>query len=603
MENSSLVEASRRIANIKAGKAVQFYVNKVLDGRVVAGPYVRAACQRHQDDLSASKRRNLYFSPEKAGRAIRFFENCLVFPDGPTAGKAFILQPWQKFIIGSIFGWLRGAENQPRRFKMAYIETGKGSGKSPLLAGIGLYMLVADGEQSAECYFGAVSRDQAKIAFRDASRMAENSKIIRDAVMIHANNIAYFQLGSFMRPISSEGRSLDGKRVHYCGLDELHEHPNAIVYEKMKLNTKGRAQPLIVMITNSGVDRSTVCFQNHDYSTRVASGGYIDDEWFSYVCALDEGDDPFSDEKCWVKANPNLGVSIPYSYIRQQVNQAKGMSSGSFANTVRRLNFCIWTEGTEQWISFEAWKRCTESFTDAELVGAECYAALDKGESRDLTALVMLFACTDGIARMRSYFWLPGDNLLEREEEEKAPYLAWRDMGVLRAIPGLIINDEWLMRDIATIFQAHQPKLLAFDRWRMDKLCLELGYRTGIDLYRKEQAESLDDAIRMSGDSMVMVDFGQGFRSMGPAVEETEKMIVGSTLRHDGNPIQTMCVLNARSMEDEAGNRKLVKPRGKQTARIDGAIAMVMACALLDQRRTGGLRGPSVYETAGLFAV
>jgi phage terminase large subunit-like protein len=605
---------------VKAGKAVHAYAKAVVSGRIVAGPHVRAACRRHLDDLRNGDARGLVFSDEKAGKVFKFFEKVLVLPDGDassedeeedsSAGRAFRLQPWQKFIIGSLFGWCRKGPKLYRRFKQAYIETGKGSGKTPLVAGTGLYMLTADRELSAECYFGAVSRDQANIAFRDAVRMAETAPVLSRSLVIQVNNIAYEKTGSFMRAISSEGRSLDGKRVHFVGIDELHEHPTGVVVEKMLLNVKGRNQPLVMMITNSGNNLQSVCYDNHAYALSVVNQAHLDDEFFAYVCALDEGDEPFKDESCWVKANPNIGVSIQPEYIRAQVKKAQGMPNSSFANTVRRLNFCQWTTGAEQWVTHEAWMACAEDGVTIdgddlpeELQGSTCYAALDKGESRDLTALVLAFACLDGRVRVRSFFWLPGDDLDKREEEDKVPYSIWVERGLLRALQGAVIDDDLLLAQVATIVRRYRPTLFAFDRWRMTKLISMLEGLQDLECYRKEEGETVREAIDHAADAMVMVDFGQGFRSMGPAVEETEKAIFSKRLRHDSNPLLNMCVLNARAIEDEPGNRKLVKPKGKQTARIDGAIAMVMAMSMVDQHRVGELAGDSIYERHGLLVV
>ena len=225
-------------------------------------------------DLSEGPARGLHFDTAAADRALNFFPDVLRLAEGEFDGQPFILQPWQKFIVGSLFGW-KGADGL-RRFRNAYVEIGKGNGKSPLAAGIGIYMLTADGEASAECYSAAVTKDQAGILFRDAARMVEVSPALKSRIAASGGgkiqNLAHVASGSFFRPVSSEHRGLDGKRVHYAAIDELHEHPSSIVVDKMRAGTKGRRQALIFRITNSGFDRATVCFAEHEYSRKLVEG-------------------------------------------------------------------------------------------------------------------------------------------------------------------------------------------------------------------------------------------------------------------------------------------------------------------------------------------
>ena len=109
------------------------YAHRVLAGDIVAGSHVRNACKRHLRDLAAAPGNGLTFDLARANEAIAFFEEVLCLNGGQFEGRPFVLQPWQAFVVGSLFGWLRGAV---RRFRVAYCETAKGSGKSPLAAGI-----------------------------------------------------------------------------------------------------------------------------------------------------------------------------------------------------------------------------------------------------------------------------------------------------------------------------------------------------------------------------------------------------------------------------------------------------------------------------------
>jgi phage terminase large subunit-like protein len=216
------------------------YALDVAAGKIIAGRPVRLACERHLRDLRDGHARGLFFDIAAAQFAIQFF-TFLTLAEGQHDGKPFILQPFQCFIVGSLFGW-KGADGY-RRFRTGYIEIGKGNGKSPLAAGIGVKGLIADGEAGAEIYAAAVMRDQAKIVWSDADKMIQASEALRARVLRTVNNLAVVNTHSFFRPISSEGRGLDGKRVHIALIDEVHEHPNPTVVDKMRAGTKGAGSP------------------------------------------------------------------------------------------------------------------------------------------------------------------------------------------------------------------------------------------------------------------------------------------------------------------------------------------------------------------------
>ena len=232
---------------------VSGFAHAVLAGEIVAGPDVRNACKRHLRDLASGALRGLVWNQAAADKAIGFFEEVLCLNGGDYEGEPFILAPWQAFVVGSLFGWY--SDDGCRRFRLAYIETGKGSGKSPLVGGIGLYGLVADGEQRAEIYAAATKRDQAMILFRDAVSMVNMSSALVQRLVQSGRdekvwNLFYPSTNSFFRPISADdGQS--GPRPHIGLLDEVHEHKSATVVNMMRAGTKSRRHAMIVMITVS----------------------------------------------------------------------------------------------------------------------------------------------------------------------------------------------------------------------------------------------------------------------------------------------------------------------------------------------------------------
>lgn len=530
------------------------YARQVVTGEILAGPHVRAACKRHLKDLDRES--GVYFDCEAADHALGYFKEVLRLNGGEFEGVAFDLLDWQAFIVGSVFGWK--SDDGFRRFRMAFVETGKGSGKSPLAAGIGLYMLTADQEPRAEIYAAASKHDQAKILFRDAVAMVQQSPKLNERLNmsggVDKHNIAYIAKGSFFRPISSEreGKGQSGPRPHCALLDEIHEHPTNAMVEFMRAGTKGRRQALIFMITNSGSDRESVCYDYHDYAIKVSGGELEDDSFFSYVCALDEEDDPLKDEECWIKANPSLGITFGHKYLREQVRQARGMPSKQ--NLVLRLNFCVWTDSDTAWISRNAWEAVEADFDISQLKGIPCYGGLDLSKKLDLTALACAIANPDGTFDAWVEFWTPEDTLLEREERDRVPYRLWVEQGYLNTTPGKSVQYGFVVNKVAEMDKDNSFVSIAFDRWKIDEFESEMdGAGLFIDL----------------------VPHGQGYKDISPALDKLESLIIDGKIRIKSNPVLRWNVASARIEMDAAENRKFHKK--KSTGRIDGLVALCMA--------------------------
>ena len=580
-----------------------------MSGKISAGPHVRDECERHFRDLKTGKKRGIVFDVAEASRAIRFFPQYFRLNGGQFEGKRFHLLPWQEFIVGSLFGWKdtnngfligRKGNVYPRRFRVAFIETGKGTGKSPLAAGVGLLMLSSDGEARAEVYAAATKKDQAKVLFRDAVAMVEQSPKLFESLQLtggnEKNNIAYLKRGSFFRPISTEdrGKGQSGPRPH-CGLlDEIHEHPTNAMVEMMRAGTKWRQQALIFMITNSGSDRTSVCYDYHDYGAKVAANEIQDDSFFSYVCSLDKNDkdeyeDPFEDESCWEKVNPSLGVTTTMKYLREQVTAARGMPSKE--NLVRRLNFCEWTDAQDAWLTRKVWTQCEYHLDLDELVGRRCVAGLDLSGRKDLTALALAFEPDgDDVIDLFVEFWTPKDTLKDRADTDRVPYDLWVKQKHLHATPGKSIQYSFVAKRISDLNALYTIEELAYDRYRIEDLLDELE-EAGVEAY--------DDEEKRLHKGIWLKPHGQGFVDMGKAVEIFEDYILNGKLRVHANPVLRWNVASAVLDKDAAENRKFTKR--KSTGRIDGVVASAMALRTLSLLIGKGKPGASIYEKEGFF--
>jgi phage terminase large subunit-like protein len=561
------------------------YARAVVAGEVMAGHLVRLACQRHLDDLEHGTTRGLTFDKGAATRGMEFFATFLRHADG----QPFTLAPFQQFLVGSLHGW---KEAGVRRFRHVYFEGAKGTGKSPLASGLALSVLFLDEEPGSELYCAAVTREQARIQFTDCTRMAQGSPDLARQLEITDNNIAMPATGSFIRPVSSEARALDGKRVSVALIDELMEHPNADVYDKMRAGVKTRRQPLILVTTNSGYDRHSVAWRLHEYSVKLLEGVHDNDAWFALIFALDpcaacraagheqpneeceaEACDDWKDERVWEKANPLLDRALPRHYLREQVEEALAMPSKQ--SIVKRLNFSIWTESVSRWLDQAAWVECGRGVVDPEaLRGRRCFAGLDASTTMDLTAFVLAFPDDDGGFTVLSRFWLPREAMVERVKRDHVPYDVWARIGALELTEGHTVDYDIVRERIKQLAATYQIVELVRDRWNTSQL-----------------------ATQLMSDGANVVDFGQGFQSMSAPAKELERLVKEGKIRHGANPVMTWCASNAVVEIDPAGN---IKPsKRKSTERIDGVVALCMALG----RAIVQTETRSVYEDRGVIVL
>lgn len=544
---------------------VRDYCLSILKGEIPSGRMVFRAVERHLNDLESGQARGLQFDPKSACEVVEFFETFLCLAEGEHAGRPFLLEPWQQFLLACLFGWK--ASDRFRRFRTAYIEIGKGNGKSPLAAGIGIYGLLADEESSAEIYSAAVVKDQAKILFRDAENMRDASPMLKARIDKHINNLSVASTNSYFRPISSEKRGLDGKRVHMALIDEIHEHPSDTVVNKMRAGTKGRRQALIFEITNSGYDRHSVCYHHHEFSEKVLDGVIENDSWFAFVCQLDvcekcrdegktapncEKCDQWTDEATWLKVNPNLGVSIQPRYLREQVAEARDMPSKE--NIVKRLNFCMWTEQSVRWMPMDKWDACgRERIVPESLSKRACYGGLDLANISDLAAFILLFPEEDKY-KILPFFWVPEEAARRRSEKDRVPYEQWIKEGFIKATEGDVIDYDVIRRDIKELSDLYDIREIGYDPWNSSQIVTQL-----------------------MGDGFEMVKITQGFQSLNPPTKELEKIVRAGELMHGGHPVLRWNASNVSVQTDAAANIKPDKERS--TEKIDGISALVNALA------------------------
>lgn len=589
---------------------VTTYARQIRDGKILAGRLVRLACQRHLRDIDRQLTPEFpyWFDHKRAGQVFTFFLEFLTLDDG----RPFTLMPWLQFIFGSLEGWVDAHGH--RRFQTSYTETAKGTGKTPAASGYGLFCLAGKNERSAEIYSLGVDAGQANYLFKFAKRQADRSDDLNAVLEIGEHNIAWIDRASFFRPLSAEGRSLDNKRPYLAIVDELHEHPTAVIPEKMRLGFKGRADALLFEITNAGFDKTSVCWEHHDYSVKVLEGsvtGPAAERWFGYICQLDPCDacrlngatqpnegcqdcDDWTDERVWLKVNPSLNETITVAQMQALVDEA--IDRPAAQARIKRLAFCMWTQSHTVWIPFDKWEACRKT-PPPPVHGIPCAAMFDMSLKSDLTACVIAQRVDDapgatpaeveiadnegGLAvskmwsvnyriRLTSYFWIPRETLIERVRNERVPLDVWERDGHLRATPGPVI-DHHLIYDqfVNEIGPTFKPQRIGYDAYNATEFAVGLRDRA----------------------KYTVVEVPQG-RKMSEYIKLFHALVLLGRIEHNGNPVLGWCIGNAEPKEDRYENMWLEKP--SPTKRIDGAIAAIGATwqviGLPRQRKRGTTR-------------
>ena len=545
------------------------YAKAVLADKVPACQWVKYACERHLRDLKDGPARGLYWSLDDALYTIEFF-GLLKHSLGDFAGTPLILRPWQEFIVGSIFGWMR-ADSNTRRYRTAYTEIPKKNGKSTMAAGIGNLLFAADGEPGAEVYVAATKTDQARIVFEEMKRQVKSCPSLAKRVEVLTRNMHILGTGSKVEPLSRETKSMEGLNMHGGLLDELHAHPGREIYETLKGAVAARAQALIMEITTAGWNRKTNCFEHRRYSEQILSGVMEDDSWFAYIATIDDGDD-WREEATWIKANPNYGVSVDPEFIRSECERAKQLPAAQ--NAFRRYHLNEWTEQADRWISRELWIQGVEPIDEEALKGRPCIGGLDLALVHDLSALALLFPPAEEGEKWKAImrFWCPEEDILERSKKDGVPYDRWRDAGLLVATPGNATDFSFIEHELMELAEIYQIHEVAYDR-----------------MFAGALVNNLMD------EGMTMVPYGQGFLSMAPACAEFERLLLAGLFQHGANPILDWNADNVAVAIDPAGNMKPDKNRA--TERIDGIVAILNALG----RAIRHIPETSVYSERGLF--
>ncbi len=538
----------------------------------------------HADEIAVEQ--GCYFDADEADRVCAFFPQFLRHPQGRRAGQHFDLAPWQRDdCVRPLFGWLR--PDGTRRFRQAYWEVAKKNGKSTLAAGCAVYLLCGDAEAGAEIYCAATTRDQAGIVYRDAAAMIDSSPALRRRCILTRSqkHIGFPSTNSFLKAISSDTGGAEGPNFHGLIVDEFHALKKRAFWEALCYGGIARLQPLTIVITTAGYDRTSVCWEMHEYARQVLDGT-IDDTTFHACIYAAREDEDWTAPAAWKRANPNLGVTMSLEDFAAACKEAQ--QSPRKTNTFKRYRLNIWTEQQTKWLNAEDWRACGWEAADpvawrqetlTALAGRQCTAGLDLGSTSDLTALALWFESPDEEPSVVvPWFWVPEEGAWQTDTHRRELYASWIKQGFITSTPGNVCDYAQVRKDVNALADEFGIADLAVDRlFQGAQLCTELG----------------DDGFNVVG-------FGQGFFSMAAPSKQFEERVLGHTIAHGHNPVLNWMAANVAIKSDPAGNIKPVKPKRNSPFKIDGIVAAIMA---LGRAMAGQDPGGSVYDTRGIVRI
>jgi phage terminase large subunit-like protein len=529
---------------------------------------------RNAADERATQR-GCWFDEARGNRVVAFFERFLRLYEGDFAGQAFVPQDWQADLLMRAFGWVRPSDHWQRtvrRFRRVSAFIPKKNGKSPLGAGVGLYLLIGDGEQGQKVFSAAKDGQQAKIMHTHAMKMVEQSPLLRKHCRINQSTgrIVYTPTSSTYSILSGDNidgqEGLNGSVV----IDETHvvDQRLARVLEHMGAS---RAQAMQFEISTAGNNPQSYGRKQYEHGQAVNRGDFLDDEFLfiSYEAPQEATDAEIeTSPTLWRQANPSWGVTINEEEFHASLQRAKRSLADWSAFKMYRLN--VWAQAANPWLKQDDWVNCSRTFTAADLQGQSCWLGLDLSKTRDMTAAVLVFPKGDGFYQL-PFFWLPAEEA--KRKNHLAPYLEWAKQGFLELTPGDVVDYGYVERRIIEINEQFHLQGIAYDKTYAEELTQRLQEQHGIE----------------------RLVFEQTWRNFASATAEYERLIIAGKLQHPSHPILNWQAGHVQVKTDANHNKRPVKASADDPKKIDGIVAGVMALyATIARPETS-----SVYDRKG----
>lgn len=553
------------------------YQAGVLSGSIPACQWVRLACARNRRDLDRQGQRDFpYTFDSKAGAKICTFAEMLPYvsgrgfaevtgrdEEGRPIWKKLELQPWQCWLLTTMFGWKNAAGL--RRFRVGLVMLPRKNGKSTLGAIIALYMLVNDGEPGAQCFSAATTRDQAKAVAEIAWEMAKRDPAFCEFFGVRigsetTRSLAVPDSASKFMPLSADANSLDGLNVYLAIVDELHAHKTPAVWHVLDTGTGARLQPYLIGISTAGVDTGGICHQKLAYLEKILGGAATDETFFGVNYTIDQGDD-IRDVRVQQKANPNYGISVSAEDLARKIHETQ--HSQDALNNILTKHFNVWIHSEAAWMTGDLWQTCAvHGLTLESLKAYPCWIGVDLAEVRDIAALMALFKLGPDAYAAIGKFFQPEETI------RRAP---------TAALPGWV-HEGWIESTSGNQadFQLIEDTIIQWcDRLNVQEIDFDRALAAHMQQNLKKRLEP-----KMGRDAVdnFVIEVPQDVKAMDPAMKMIERLVLAKKLQHDGNPVMAWMISNIvveRNHKDEIYPRKF---GGKDSAnKIDGPVALFTA--------------------------
>lgn len=527
------------------------YAQQVLSGEILACRYVHLACKRFIDDLH---RDDLVFKYKKVDKYIKFIALFRHFK-GASNNKPFILEPWQTFIVANIIGWY-WQETGRRRYTQSYIEVPRKNGKTALT--VALSLIAAVDEPGGEILFAANTQEQARVAFELAQGFVEKFDPHQNHFKAYQNKITFKDNRSFIKVVSSDPKGLDGYNCNFGIVDEYHAATDTKVRDVIRSSQGQRENPHLATITTAGMNKICPCYDLREMCIDILANIKQDDSMFTMIYTLDEGDN-YENEDVWIKANPNLDITVSRQFLREQVTMAKNMPSMEAEKLVK--HFCVWQDVSSIWLPDDVVlslfdKDVTPStFTPDDYI----YVGVDLASVSDLTATAYMKVVPGETVQDDEFYiyvnyYLPADTLRQNKFTQMRE---WFREGYGKITPGNVTDYDYINNDMYNMSQHTTIYVITYDKYNSTQWVLaaqDLGFN--------------------------LIPFGQNAPNFSPAIATFERAALSGKLHIAMNPITRYCINNVALKEDIHGNRMIVKSDDTNTAtrmaKIDGVVAMLM---------------------------
>lgn len=525
------------------------YYKAIEDGRLVVSKRVKNQYAKLVDAIRNPQ--GVYiFDEQRAGKPITFIETFCKHSKGEWAGKAVTLELFQKAFISALFGFIH-KDTGLRQYRESMLYVARKNGKSTLLAGIALYMLVADNEAGTEVYSVATKKDQAKVIFDETHNMTKQSPALSKHIKKRKTDLYFPATFSKFQPLGKNSDTLDGLNANCVIIDELHGIKDRNLYEVMKQSQSARRQPLLIMITTAGTVRECIFDDMYDYACKVCDGTFEDNTFLPVLYELDEREE-WTNPEAWQKANPALGTIKKLEDLQAKISRAE--NSPNDLNGILVKDFNVRNTINTAWLTLDDINN-EETFDIKDFYKSFAIGGVDLSITTDLTCATLLMMDKSHKRYIAQMYWLPKANFEKRVKVDKIPYDKWLERGLLRLCEGNSIN----YGDVTAWFIEMANKHQIYPQW--------VYYDSYSAKYWVEE---------MQNNGFIMVRCIQGAKTLSLPLQMMGADLQAKKINYNNSPILKWCLTNTGVLTDRNGNIVPIKNQAAKQ-RIDGTASMLDA--------------------------